>query len=98
MVLRVFWVMSWYCCFFARNEAVIEGVGSYWGECFTVADPVPQFLEPFLDQVMLTGKSTQLIESTGKVSFRISTLGCKNFWLQKYSVYFQLWLAGFPIP
>ena len=63
---------------FARNEAVIEGVGSYWGECFTVADPVPQFLEPFLDQVMLAGKSTQLIESTGKVSFEFQLLTTKK--------------------
>ena len=53
--------------FFARNEAVIEGAGNYWGEGFSVRDPVPQFLEPLLDQVMLAGKSMNLIDTTGQV-------------------------------
>ncbi|CAI8022859.1 Gamma-tubulin complex component 5 (Fragment) [Geodia barretti] len=49
-----------------RNEAVIEGAGNYWGEGFSVRDPVPQFLEPLLDQVMLAGKSMNLIDTTGQ--------------------------------
>ena len=34
-----------------RDESVIKGAGDYWEKCFTLCEPVPQFLQPVVDKV-----------------------------------------------